>query len=371
MKLRYSLLLAGAMVLAGQASAQEVVENWKIVSGTAEATSTGNTWLDSANRGRGVAFIAGSAASNTYGENAVAVISHDLTAPADIHILAADDGTNLGSFSVATTGDATLPLYRVAASDDGKIFVNGFEGTVRMYTDTTGASPSDIITRTEVASRVASGGVRGLAVTGDVSAGTAKIFLSRGANVIVYGNSVGNVGTFDFLGTFSAAPFTADISALAAPDENTVYAVVASSTAPNAAVNKWTVSYAPFTASSATTLNNLTAFVKTALAVNIDQSLIAIAEAGGGQDGFIIADINGSDIDNISPATGLDNDGDNVYDGGTTNLNTVNAVSVLDMDPVTGTVYGYSGTAADAPNDAAVFSLSVSTPSNVSDWMLF
>src|SRR5690606_640573 len=116
-------------------------------------------------------------------------------------------------------------------------------------------------------------------------------------------------------------------------------------------VKKFVVTYTPvFSVSAGADVAGYNVFVKQGLAVNAGNTLGAVAEAGGAQDGFGIADISvdGLTWDNIAPAAGLDGDGDAVYDAGAINMDAANLTVDVAMDPATGNIYGYSSNTTTA-----------------------
>ncbi len=368
--MKNAILILSAMVgLAGAANAAEVVEDWFI--GGGNGTASGNTWLNADNPGRGLDFISAAAAQNTKGE-AVIVIGSGVGATNNIEILAADDGQNLGNFAMSDTGDATLPHYRVATSEDGYIFVNGYAGTVQRYT-LAGGAPVEVVADEIYATLTpaVTGNSRALEVTGSVAAGTAKIFVSKGTTVVVFGNSVATPDTFTSLGQFTAPSYTGtDIAALGSHDGVTLYASTASSATPNDVVKKFTISYSPFAATFDGDVAGFAAFVKQGLAVNADNSQITIGEGGGAEDGFAIAAVrdNGLTFENVPPNAALSVDADAVYDAGANVLNAASTVVDVAMDPATSEVYGYS---PGNGTNGGVANIRIDIPSNVSNWTIY
>lgn len=361
-------LLAAAMFAPAAVQGQQVVEDWIVTGGNGAAT--GNSWIDAANSGRGIDFIEANATQNTFDADLIAVLT-STGATADVQMLRASDGFNFGSFATQATGDPTLDKYRLATSEDGYIFVNGFGGTVQRYT-MTGTLETVVNSATYAAITPAvTGNSRALEVTGNVAAGTAKIFVSRGRTIVVFGNTPAAPDTFNYLGQFDSGFAAGDLAFIASHDGVNVWA----GTNGAVPIKKYTVAVTPsFSVVTEGDVAGYAAFIKQGLAVNADNSLGALAEAGGAQDGFAIANISpdGLTWDNIAPATGLDADGDALYDAGAINLDAANLTVDVAMDPATGNVYGYSSnTTSSPPSTGSVFRLSVDNTSSVSDWSVY
>ncbi len=370
MKRIYLSLLAAAMLMPSALQGQTVEQDWLVTGGSGAAS--GNGWIDSAtNVGRGIDFIAGGAAQNSLNIDLVAAIT-GTGATVDIQMLRASDGMNFGSFPTQSTGDAPLDHYRLATSEDGYIFVNGFGGTVQRYT--TAGTLLTVIAAADYATIVPAitGTSRALEVTGNVGLGTAKIFVGRATKIIVFGNSLATPNVFSYLGQFASGFAGAgEVHSIGSHDGLNVVA----STNSGLAIKKYTVAYTPtFSATAGTDVSQYAVFAKQGLAVNADNSLGALAEAGGTQDGFAIANIavDGLTWNNIVPAAGLDADGDALYDAGTINMDAANATIDIAMDPATGNVYGYSSNTITSPTSTgSIFRLSVNNTSGVSDWTIY
>jgi hypothetical protein len=169
------------------------------------------------------------------------------------------------------------------------------------------------------------------------------------------------------VGTYTVTGFTADLAAVGAADENTIYVCVASSTAPNNVVKKITLSYGPFSGSQQD-MTGYGSFVKTELAANA--TYLAIGEAGGAEDGFGIATLSGTTATNVPPVAGLDSDADFLYDSGAYVMNVINAVVNVDMDKTNGYIYGYTGSDSATPTGGAVFRIAVAG-AGVGNWSLY
>lgn len=352
-----------ALVALAAFAQAEVVEDWIIKGGSGAAS--GNGWIDSANAGRGIDFISATAAQNTYGQ-AVIAVADGVGATNNIHILAAADGTHLGSFAMTGTGDATLDHFRVATSNDGYIFVNGFAGTVQRYLPT-GGTPTVVISSGSYSP--ITGSSRALEVTGSVADGTCKIFVGRGANVVVFGNSVATPNTFTELGKIDTG-YGADVQSIGSYDGLTAY-VCANPGSGNVKMKKLTFSYGPFAATNDGDVSGYDLFTKTGLDLNADNTRLAFGEAGGSQDGFALAGTSASGLTlfNIVPAAGLDTDSDAVYDAGTWNLNAANGYVDVCIDPVTNELYGYSSSDTVPSTSGGVVNLK--EVAKVGEWNLY
>jgi hypothetical protein len=360
------------MLVPAALQGQVVVEDWIVTGGSGAAS--GNGWIDAtSNVGRGIDFIAADATQNTFDADLVAVLT-GTAATADVQMLRASDGFNFGKFATQATGDATLDKYRLATSEDGYIFVNGFSGTVQRYTMT--GTRETVVTVADYAAVTPpiTGASRALEVTGNVELGTAKIFVGKGSNVIVFANTPATPDDFNYIGQFPSGYASGDVAFIGSHDGINVYAGLSTSVA----MKKYVVAVTPaFSVTAGTDVVGYAGFAKNGVAVNADNSLGAVAESGGPQDGFGIGDISAGGLTwvNILPAAGLDGDGDLLYDAGAINMDAANAVVDVAMDPATGNVYGYSSnTAASATAPASsgsVFRLSVDDTSSVSDWTLY
>jgi len=359
--------------LAGSLSAQNVVEEWIVPGGSGSVTN--NTWLNASHTGRGIDFIAAGVPQNTLGESVVAV-TNGIAGNSSVQILAADDGQHLTSFVMTPTASPTIDHYRLATSEDGYIFVNGYDGTVQQYT-MAGGAPVVVVPASVYGTVIPAitGNGRALEVTGSVSAGTAIIIVGRGQTLAFFGNSPGATTTFNYLGQVSlAAEFTTnDIASIGSYDGSVVYVSPMNSGTASAAVQRVTVTYSPTFSAVINLVSQYAVFAKQGLAVNATNTRMAIGEAGGTQDGFAIADITmeGLNLANIAPAPGLDGDLDDVYDAGDLDLNASNAVVDIAIDPQTDETYGYSSqiTGLEAAS-GAVMKLRVAE-SDISDWNLY
>jgi hypothetical protein len=367
--MKKTILIFTAMVgLAGAAGAAEVVQDWLIPGGGGAAS--GNTWLNGTNGGRGIDFISSTAAQNNKGE-AVVVMTQGSGATDNIQILAADDGANLGSFTMTTTGDATLPHYRLATSNDGYIFVNGFEGSVQRYTPAGGA-PLEVVANEIYATltpAVPTSASRAMEVTGDVAAGTAKLFVAKGTTVTVFANTAGAPDTFGYVGQITTG-YSVDVAVLGTHDGVNLYV----GTATGIPLKKFTISYTPtFSYTADGDVSGYNIFAKQGIAFNSNHTLAVIGEAGGAEDGYGMAQVSpdGLTLSNIAPAAGLDADGDATYDAGTQVFNASSLVVDAAMDPATGEAYGYSAGTGATPTDGGVFNIRVDIPANVSDWAIY
>jgi len=356
--------------LAGSLSAQNVVEQWIVPGGS--GSTTNNTWLNASHTGRGIDFIAAGVPQNTLGESVIAV-TNGIAGNSSVQIMAADDGQHLSSFVMTPTASPTIDHYRLATSEDGYIFVNGYDGTVQQYT-MAGGAPVVAVAASVYGTVIPAitGNGRALEVTGNVSAGTAKIIVGRGQTLAFFGNTPEATSTFSYLGQVSlAAEFTTnDIASIASYDGSLVYVSPTNGTN----VQRVTVTYTPaFDAVKNGAVSQYAVFIKQGLAINATGTRMAIGEAGGPQDGFAIANITmeGMNLANIAPAPGLDGDLDSVYDAGDLNLDASNAVVDVAMDPLTDEVYGYSSqiTGLEAAS-GAVMKLRVAE-ADVSDWNLY
>jgi hypothetical protein len=374
------LITAFALAVAASGSAQSVVQDWFTTSGAGAAS--GNTWLDAAHRGRDMTVLQAGAAGNTRGVTQLVVIDNDKQQPlvpgGNFQFLNAATGAKLATVPSISTGDGTIPVYRVAASSDGRLFYSGFGGTIRMMNDDQGNGNIEILTSATLTGLGVTGNSRGMDVIGDVSAGTAKLFITRGgtspnpANVAVFQNSAGTTTTFTHVGTYTVAGYTTDIADVAAADANNIYVSTASSTAPNNLVKKVVLTYSPSFSGTQSDRLQFGAFVKPSLAAST--TYVAIGEGGGAEDGTAIATDDGASLLNINPAAGLDSDADNVYDAGPAVLNCQNTVPAVAIDRVTNAVYGYSGTTGTPTVDVAggggIYRIHVAA-AGINDWALF
>lgn len=348
-------LIVGTLAIA-PAFAQETVGEVWIVTET-NAAATGNTWLTDATAARGIDFIP--AAANTRGEDIIAVTSGQ-AATQTVQILAADNGQFIAGFSLASFGTGAVPTYRLAASDDGKIFVNGYAGEVTM-TDDTGATPVQVVLDAEV-----TGNSRALDVVGSVAARTAVIYVTGGSSVFIFTNDPadGSTGVNDFVPATPASVATtqAELDYIAGVSATEFYVGDASP----GDIQRFTKSAGTWTGD--TPLTAYAAFSIQGIAVG--GNYIAIAESGGAQDGFGIASPLSLPV-NLTPAAGLDGDSDNVYDAGAVNLDGVNQTSDIAFDPVTKTAFGISLGGASVAAENAIVAIRVLPPAAVSDWSMY
>lgn len=345
-------LLAGMALAASAAQAQNVTELWKVT----ETAPGSNAWLTDAIASRGIDFIP--AAANTRGEDII-VLNGGQGATQTVQILAADDGAFIAGFSLASFGTGAVPTYRLATSDDGKIFVNGFNGEVTM-TDDTGATPVQVVLDAEV-----TGSSRALDVVGSVTARTAVIYVTGGSTVFIFTNDPvdGSTGETDFVPATPASVVTtqAELDYIAGVSATEFYVGDASP----GDIQRFSKTAGTWTGDTA--LTAYAAFSIQGIAVGND--VIAVAEAGGSQDGFAIATGLASPV-NVTPAAGLDNDADNVYDAGATNLDCASATVDIAIDPATNRVFGISLGGASVAAENAVIAIRI-PPTSVSDWSMY
>lgn len=313
----------------------EVRELWKVVEGSGAAS--GNAWIDSANAGRGIDWIPGAAAGNSSGFDEVAVLT-GVTSGSLVQLMRAWDGKNLGSFAIPGTGDSTLQLYRIATSDDGKIFANGFEGSVIMVHDDEASSYTKIINQTGSGTQS-----RALEVVGTIDGPTTcTIFVGKNLNVEVWVQAGPGSKSFSLAGTVDtgAEGLTGTITSIGAIDDSAFIVCTAIGGNPIKKFNKT----APGVYAFDSDLSTYGAFAKQGL--DWDQSdLYVLGEAGGAQDGYGMAKVSGT---NISPIAGLDGDADNVYDAGTDDLNAANLAVDMCLNPNSCMGYGYSSSGGAA-----------------------
>ena len=351
MKGKLLILIMTCILIVGVVFATpETRELWKVVEGSGAAN--GNAWIDSANAGRGIDWLPGDVAGNGTGWDELAV----LTGTGDgslVQIMRAWDGKNLGSFAMTGTGDSTLPLYRLATSDDGKIFANGFEGSVMMAYNDVATTISKVINQT--GSGIQS---RALEVVGSFDDGTCTVFVGKNLTVEVWGQSAPGSEVFTLLGVvdMSVEGLTGVITSIGAVDDTQF--IVCSATGGEAIKLMTKTGLGAYTFTS--NLSQYVVFVKQGLDWD-GSNLYVMGEAGGAQDGYAMALMT---TGHISPIAGLDTDADNVYDAGATDLNAANLVVDICLQPNSCMAYGYGSDGGAA--DAAVCAIYYDEPATVS-----
>lgn len=375
---KISLIFAAAALLglgAAQAQTPEVVEDWLIAGGS--GTASGNAWLDAANSGRAITFLANGAPSNLFGEAVVVAASDVSGVNPTFRVLAADDGAFKATINPGVgTGNGTVGLYQAAASTDGVVFGNGFGGEVLIVElgDGGTATPSGRLATLNPGSvTIPTGSARTIEVIGSHAAGTAYIFLGRGNNVVIYKQDAADSDSFTATGAFDATDTSWDANGLRGIGSNVDGTLLAlCNGAGSTAITLWSGNPATGVYTKSRDLGQYAIFVK-AGGVKIDNTgaLLAMAEAGGAQDGWGLATIgaDGPSDANILPASGLDGDADNIYDAGATVMDTASFVSAVTMDRATGDVYGMS---AGNGTNGGVFKIHATNLNlSVADWAMY
>lgn len=301
-------------------------------------------YLSSANRDtRGVAFNRNSSEAFE-----TVLISED--DGNQIIVCNADTGSEVRTISGVQTGDGTVDPYDIAVSDDGVIFVNGFGRTVRYLSDDT-ASPAS---GTVIAGSAVNGGVgasRALHATGSVTAGTCRLYISAGGNTSVVdvsgtlpgpltGTEITTFTSTDADGTPAGAAFTETHAitgsvnriytgqvAAGRLDANDVQAGAdlivpsADDTYVQSATGQAICDNQPgqaFVVSGLSVIEDPTIYVDTSF---VNPGVWALFEAGGPQDGVMIASLGDGSAPNTEFLPGGDGDGDGIWDAGAVNIN--------------------------------------------------
>lgn len=181
---------------------------------TSAETWTGltNTWtVDSATVGLGT-----NVRGVTFDSNGNVIAS---TPSGSLAVLNATTGALVNNVANAGTGDGTIALFRVAATDDGVVFTSGFAGSVKRIansalTDATGANAFQA---------GASGSSRAMDAAGSEAAGTAVIAIDRGGIVFVYTNGTPASTTYTLATQFTTGYGIESNGIWIAPDASVIY----------------------------------------------------------------------------------------------------------------------------------------------------
>jgi len=310
----------------------EVREVWTLTNSSAD--DLGNTWLSGgAAAGRGIAFMPGDAAGNTYNVPYV-IVPEGAEEPVTLNFMRAYDGEFVGSLS-HQGGGGFLGAYRVETDDSGAIYVNGFNGAVAVSVDDIGTSMTEIIADADV-----TGASRGLDASGDLLGRTARVFVAGGPDVYVFSNDPadGSADTFDFVlvdTVLDPGGTGGDLESIAAADSNTLYVSDASISTD---VIRLVDSGAGFT--SATVV--FTAANGTAIStqgIDVSGDLIAIGDVGNTDEvgiGSLSADALLGALED--DAATLDSDSNGLLDL-SLGLGSASAVIDVALDPKTGIAY--------------------------------
>lgn len=257
----------------------------------------------------------------------------------DLFVCRADDGSVVRTIAGADTGDGTVDPYGVACSEDGVIFLNGFGRTVVYFADDSGTA----VKTTLIAGASVHGGAgssRMIHATGNVGAGTCRLYWSAGTDVVVY--DVGGTLPASLTATL-VATYTPDDGGTAiseAPgisgDVNTIYLaenaggvrdVMVVSDGGDTVVPSADDTY--IAGDQAIADNQIGGIgVSTGLSVLTDTTIniggatlggvYAIYEAGGSQDGIAVGSLGTSATAGVTAAiaSGEDQEPDGWWDGG-------------------------------------------------------
>ncbi len=329
----------------------EVREVWKVPGGG--GAPTGNSWINIPHTGRGIDWIPADATGNTHGVDEVVVLTGTQDS-ASIQVLRASDGHNLGNFPMMGTGDATYSLVRLATSEDGKIFANGWEASVVMAHDDTGSSITKIIDNTSSGTMS-----RSLEVVGNVDEGTCTVFVGRNLEILIYANSPSDTGLFMHIGTLDLTGHynVSTVGGIAAVDDA---ALLVSNRSGGDPIKKF-LKTAPGSYIYDCDINKYKPFLKAALDWDGDQ-FFTMGESGGPEDGFGFTEL--SQYGNINPTWDNDFNEDGLYDGGMDPALNCDSGPTVDicLDPDRLHAFGYSNdSATTSVVEGAVFCIKALT----------
>lgn len=356
--LALAALVAAPLMVNGQ-----ITEEWLVT----PAAQNGNTWLGS-DSGRGITWVSASAAGNPNAFDVVVVKSS--LGPADTEgaagaltqVLNADTGAFVSSGALNSTGDTILGTYRLDAFDDGVLVTNGFEGTIRVADDVNATNPRNL----NLTGGASSGFSRAMDVSGDISANTGLIAVSRGSLVDIFEQDTPSTPSFTHaqqIDHVAAAGATSeDIDGIGMSSDASVLVVSNSNNAGSDGIAIYRRSGGTYTFDRL--FGQYGGFVRQG--VDTNGTYIAMSEGGGSQDGFGIGLIGATSVDDTNEALTTpanDDDSDGIYDAGTTDLNSANLTPDITFG-ANNDAYGYS-------QAGGVFKLSAPTSSNVTGWQQY
>jgi len=342
------------------ASAQAVIQDWQV--NVSNCAVTGNTWLASPNIGHGIDFIPAYAAANNYGKDLLVLLT-DEHANADIRILDAANGILLRTFATLPTGSSFREHSALCTSEDGYIYVAGFNGTIQRY-NVNGTFLGNAVTPSMYPSGA---GPRVIAVTGSHTANSLKIFVASGSNIVIFGNGTGSA--VNYIGTIQTHK-DGELIVLAAAGSH-VYC----SSYPSPELYYYVVNYTPFSYSNPTTVPGYTEIAKYAADLTPSGLQFAVATAASGRGELSMGFVNwaGDQFTAVPTISAYDQNGNGVFDGGVNGgFYTLGASPHICIEPSGASAYAYFPHMSPSTTgfSAAITKISVSS-SGIADWTVY